>query len=175
MLQHLCTCVEFKVPIHKHLDLYFFQTAVPWGYSSTAVLFSHSLGAVSVSSLTCWQWEQERGSIANSSIPISTLKQLSQIPYTNCPMFYLLVVAAPLRLSSEGSQMVLIDVNHHSYEFQHGQVSDISVIFAPKLAVMVINLVKFSLKRLVQISPLGWSTLKCKSCSDVCLFYCNRE
>lgn len=78
MLQHLCTCVEFKVPIHKHLDLYFFQTAVPWGYSSTAVLFSHSLGAVSVSSLTCWQWEQERGSIANSSIPISTLLEATQ-------------------------------------------------------------------------------------------------
>lgn len=73
MLQHLCTCVEYKVCIPKHVDFYFFQPAVWWGYSSRAVL-----GAVSVSSLTCWQWEQEHGSIANSSIPISTLLEATQ-------------------------------------------------------------------------------------------------
>lgn len=75
------------------------------GCTSTAVLLTHSLGAVSVSSLTCWQQEQERGSIANSSIHISTLLEAIQ-PDTIDQLshaFYLLVVAASLRLSSEDS------------------------------------------------------------------------
>lgn len=78
MLQHICTSVEYNVYIHKHLDLYFFQPVVLWGCSSAAGLFSHSLGAVSASSLTCWQLEQGRGSVANSSIHISTLFEATQ-------------------------------------------------------------------------------------------------
>lgn len=72
--------VEYKVCIHKHLDIFFFQAVIPWGCISTAVLFSYlfSENHQCQLSLTFWQQEQKRGSIANNSIHICTLLEASQ-------------------------------------------------------------------------------------------------
>lgn len=81
--------VEYNLCNHKHLDLYFFQTVVLWGCTSTAVLFSRSFSEnrQCQRSLTCWQREQKHGSIANNSIDISTLLEATQpdiIPTVPC-------------------------------------------------------------------------------------------
>lgn len=110
---------EYEVYIHKHLDFYFLQTVLPQGCASTAILFSRSFSENRQCqlSLTCWQWEQKRGSTANNSIHSSTLlgaahqilHQLSRALSAYCSCLFESVFW--------GFLDVLIDVNHHSYEF----------------------------------------------------------